>query len=54
MIDTTSLQIRRVSDERSELIDKYIQTHDPELLKEIERLNDREKALITKNIVERM
>lgn len=53
MLDTTSLQIRKVQEQRNELLLEYIRTKDPEILKEIENLDNREKLLLTKHIIER-
>lgn len=54
MLDTNSLYIRKVSQEKMNLLEQYIETKDPELLKKIDKLDEREKALITKNIIDNL
>lgn len=54
MIDTNSLLAKSFGEEREYLMEEYIKTENPELLKKIKELNEREKLMLTKNIIERM
>lgn len=54
MLDTNSLLAKSYGEERNRLMEEYIKTENPELLKKIKELNEREKLLLTKNIIEKL
>ena len=54
MLDTNSLLAKSFGEERNRLMEEYIKTEDPELLKKIKELSEQEKLMLTKNIIERM
>lgn len=54
MLDTNSLLAKSFSEERNRLMEEYIKTEDPEILKKIKELSEQEKLMLTKNIIERM
>ena len=54
MIDNNLLYIRKVREDKMNLLDQYLDSKNPELLKQIEKLDNREKALLTKNIIDNL
>ena len=54
MLDTNSLLAKSFGEERNRLMEEYIETEDPELLKKIKELHDKENLMLTKNIIERL